>query len=427
MTRLKETRAMRTVESDLRQTFRGPVHVPGDDAYDRERATWSGRLDQRPVVVAEAASPADVRAALVAAREHGLPFAVQSTGHGTQVACDGGVLLKTGRLGGVLVDPERRVARVGAGVTWGEVVATTAPLGLLPTAGSTPSVGVTGFTLGGGVGWLSRRFGLAADNLVAAEVVTTDGRMLRVDERRHPDLFWALRGGGGNFAIVTALDVRLHPVADVVAGELTFERERAAEILTAYRDGAGDRPDALSVNVAVQRDAVVVRAMYSGPAADALVSLAPLLRAGGAPVRDTLRRCAFADAPLGGTAPQHFELLDDVPVDAILAAAEEADGVELRHWGGAIAAAPDPGPAGHRQTAYSVTIAGPDAALDPLRPHVTGGTFLNFLHDQSRTADAYTATDLRDLQALKRAWDPDNVLGHTHNIAPHAAASRAAA
>jgi FAD/FMN-containing dehydrogenase len=425
MTVPKEPAAMTTAVSGLRRSLRGAVHLPGEPGYDRERATWGGKLDQRPAIVAEAASAADVSAALVFAREHGLPFAVQSTGHGTHVACDGGLLLKTGRLRGVFVDPDRRVARVGAGVTMGEVVAAAAPLGLAPIAGSAMSVGVAGFTLGGGVGWLSRAYGFAADSVLAAEVVTAGGRRLRVDARRHPDLFWALRGGGGNFAVVTALELRLHPVSAVLAGSVTFAPERAAAILGAYRDGADARPDALSLNVVLTRDEVVVKLVHAGDTEDAVRALAPLLRAGGMPRHRELRRCHFADVSLGGTAPSHFELLSELPVDALVEAAAVADAVEIRQWGGAMSCAGG-GPVGHRHVPWSATIDGPQAAAERLRPHATGGSFLNFQHDTARTHLAYTGADLARLRAVKQAWDPDNVLGRTHNIAPHAAARAAA-
>ena len=168
-----------TVAHHLRRSFRGPVHVPGEADYDAARATWNGAIDPRPAVVAEATGAADVQAALLAARELDLPFAVQATGHGTFVPSDGCVLVKTGGMAEVLVDPDRRIARVGPGARWGQVVAAAAPFGLAPLSGSSPDVGVAGFTLGGGVGWLSRRFGLAADSLLRADIVTADGELVR--------------------------------------------------------------------------------------------------------------------------------------------------------------------------------------------------------------------------------------------------------
>jgi FAD/FMN-containing dehydrogenase len=198
--------------------IRGAVLRPGDDGYDEQRRALFPAIDPRPAMIVEAAEPADVRAAVVAAREYCLPFAVQATGHGTYVPADGGVLLKTAGMASVLVDPGRAIARVGPGARWSQVIAAAAPFGLVPLSGSAPSVGVTGFTLGGGIGWLSRKYGFAADSVVRAEVVTADGRQVTATADRHPELFWALRGGGGNFGVVTALEFRLHAVAHVYGG-----------------------------------------------------------------------------------------------------------------------------------------------------------------------------------------------------------------
>jgi FAD/FMN-containing dehydrogenase len=163
-------------------------------------------------MVVEASRAADVRAAVVAAREHDLPLAVQATGHGTHAAPDGAILIRTTGMATVLVDPDRRVARVGPGAVWGDVLTAAAPFGLAPLSGSSPDVGVTGYTLGGGVGWLARKHGFAADSLLRAEVVTADGSIVTASADEHADLFWALRGGGGSFGVVTALEFRLHTV-----------------------------------------------------------------------------------------------------------------------------------------------------------------------------------------------------------------------
>ena len=237
----------------LRPAFRGPVHLPGEPAYDAHRATWSGKIDPRPAVVAEASTPSDVRAAVLIAQEHGLPFAVQSTGHGTHVPADGGLLLKTSRMAEVLVDPDRRIARVGPGAVWGDVIAAAAPCGLAPVTGSSPDVGVVGFTLGGGVGWLSRKLGYGADSLLRVDIVTADGRLLRASADENADLFWAVRGGGGNFGVVTALELRLHPVTRVYAGTATFPISRAAETLARYRDWAPSQPDELTTTIVLTR------------------------------------------------------------------------------------------------------------------------------------------------------------------------------
>ncbi|WP_433476780.1 FAD-binding oxidoreductase [Spirillospora sp. CA-142024] len=371
----------------------------------------------------EATGPADVRAAILASRELGVPLTVQATGHGTVVPPDEGMLLKTSRMTRVLVDPSRRTARAEAGARWSDVIAAAAPLGLAPLSGSHASVGVTGFTLGGGVGPLSRRFGFAADHLLRAEIVTADGRHLTADAGRHPDLFWALRGGSGNFGVVTSLEFRLHPVSTVYAGVAMFPVERAADVLTRFRDESATRPDALTVSVALANHAshgrvVIVRGVHAGPAADGARALRSLWQAAGPPLHDDFRTMPYAETEsLGGTAPHHFHLHADLP-DPLIAviAASDASGIEVRHWGGAMARpGADAGPVGHRGVPFSLTIDGSDADL---APYATGGSFLNFLHDTSRTASAYTPENFRRLREVKRAYDPQNVFHRNHNIQP---------
>src|SRR3954447_22151065 len=336
----------------LRRTLRGRLHRPGDAAYDALRRPLSPALDPRPALVVEAYGAGDVRAAGVAAREYALPFAVQGTGHGTHVACDGGVLVRTGAMATVLVDPDRRVAHVGAGARWADVLAAAAPCGLAPLSGSDPSVGVACYTLGGGLGWLARRHGLAADSLRRAQVVTADGGLVTASATEHPDLFWALRGGGGGFGVVTALEIDLHPVDRVYAGTAYFAIERAGHVLARYRDWIAAAPDPLSTAVLLTRldgeRALALRVMHAGEPAEAERLLAPLRAAAGPAPRDDPPGPRFADAAMGGTAPRHLDLFESLPdraIDALLAAGEHAT-VEVRHWGGAIARpCADAGPA----------------------------------------------------------------------------------
>jgi FAD/FMN-containing dehydrogenase len=412
----------------LRRTLAGEVHLPGEGAYDAQRQPLHATIDPWPAMVVEATRAADVRAAVVAAREHDLPLAVQATGHGTHVASDGAILVRTTGMATVLVDPDRRVARVGPGAIWGDVVAAAAPFGLAPLSGSSPDVGVTGYTLGGGVGWLARKHGFAADSLLRAEVVTADGSIVTASADEHADLFWALRGGGGNFGVVTALEFRLHPVARVYAGTAYFAIDRAAETLARYREWIADAPDALSTAVLLTRlpegDRVLaIRALHVGEADEAQRLLAPLFAAAGAPLVDGMRPTRFADAAMGGTAPRHVELLDELPdavIDTLVAADSPVSTVEVRHWGGAMARpAADAGPVGHRGVPLSVILDAhvPEVA-EALAPHATGGSFLNFLGDPARTETAYTAEDYRGLREVKAAYDPDNVLRIGHNIPP---------
>jgi FAD/FMN-containing dehydrogenase len=368
------------------------------------------------VLTVEAVTPADVRGAVLTARARGLRVAVRATGHGTlaEPSLDA-LLIDTSRMRSVLVDPDRRTARVGPGATWGDVIEAAAPCGLAPVAGTNATVGVTGFTLGGGHGFLSRTHGLAADNLIRADVVTADGELLTAREDRRSGLFWALRGAGGNFGVATSLEFRLHPVREVFGGMASFDRGLAPHLLARFGEYA--MPEALNVSVVVTPDAVVLRGVYAGGADDAWRALAPLFL--GEPFRDTFRAMPYSETgTIGGTAPRRFELLRDVPVDAILRTAETAGAVEVKRWGGAIARGNTP--AGHRQVPFSVTVDGEN--IGPLTPHVTGGSFLNFLKDPSRTRDAYTAADLARLLELKRAYDPDNLFGVGHSVVPSPAA-----
>jgi FAD/FMN-containing dehydrogenase len=379
-------------------------------------------------MVVEASGAADIRAAVVAAREHDLPLAVQATGHGTHVASDGAILVRTTGMATVLVDPDRRVARVGPGAVWGDVLAAAAPCGLAPLSGSSPDVGVAGDTLGGGVGWLARKHGFAADSLLRAEVVTADGSIVTASADEHADLFWALRGGGGSFGVVTALELRLHPVAEVYAGTAYFAIERAAETLALYREWIAAAPDALSTAVLLTRlpdgrRALAIRAMHAGEADEARRLLAPLFAAAGPPLADGMRPMRFADAAMGGTAPKHVELLADLPdavIDTLVAADAPVSTVEVRHWGGAMARpAADAGPVGHRGVPLSVILDAhvPEVAA-ALAPHATGGSFLNFLADPARTETAYTAANYQGLREVKAAYDPDDLFRIGHHIAP---------
>jgi FAD/FMN-containing dehydrogenase len=409
----------------LSRGFRGRIHLPGDDEYDAQRATWSGALDQRPAIVAEAETPADIRAAVVAAQEHDLALAVQATGHGTHVAADGALLLKTSQMAEVLVDPDRRIARVGPGARWGDVIAASAPFGLAPLSGTSTTVGVAGYTLGGGLSWLSRKHGFAADSLLRADVVTADGAIVTASADRNADLLWALRGGGGNFGVVTSLELALHPVANVYAGTALFASDRAAEVLARYREWTASQPDELTVTVVLSRESVAIRGLYAGDARDAERALGALWEAAGAPLASTWSTMGYAETDtIGGTAPRHFELYEELS-DAVIADAvgavmsHDADAVDVRHWGGAMARpGANAGPVGHRDVPFSITVDGPAEAAAPLARHATGGSFLNFLKDPARTRAAYTTADYAALHELKRAYDPDNVFCAGHNIDP---------
>jgi FAD/FMN-containing dehydrogenase len=348
----------------------------------------------------------------------------------------------------VEVDPARRVARVGGGAVWSDVIAAAAPHGLAPLSGTSPTVGVTGYTLGGGAGWLSRLHGFAADSVVRAEVVTAAGDQVTASASEHPDLFWALRGGSGNFGVVTELEFRLHPVASVYAGMAMFEPERAADAFSVYREWALDEPDESNTALLLAKlpptgeRVLILRAFYAGSAEDAERVLAPLYDVAGPARMNGMRETSYADAAAMMPPPppmigeMHLDLFREVPDEAIAAVVEASgsvSGIELRHWGGAMARpGEDAGPIGHRDVPFSIVVAGqaetPEAfaplqaavrrTAAELAPHAAGGKVLNFLGDAERTADAYESDDLRRLREVKAAYDPDNVFAANHNIAP---------
>jgi FAD/FMN-containing dehydrogenase len=425
----------------------GPVHLPGDPGYDAQRRPLYPTIDPRPACVVEASGPADIQAAVEAARRLDRPIAVQATGHGTHVAADGAVLVRTSDMAAVLVDPDRRVARVGPGARWAAVLAAAAPFGLAPVSGSASSVGVTGYTLGGGLGWLSRAFGFAADSVLRARVVTADGRHVTASPDRNPDLFWALRGGGGNFGVVTSLEFRLHPVSRVYAGAAYFTAERAGETIAHYRDWAATAPDGLSTAVLLRhlpdspdvpapvrgRSVLVIKAMYTGDADHARRLLAPLWSTAGPVIADDLRTIPYADAAMGGTPARYLDLFPALPDPVIDALVTEhhrpgstVSAMEIRHWGGAMARpAPDAGPIGHRTVPFSVIVDTHAPGLpETLAPHAIGGSFLNFLADPARVATAFTAENLSRLRQVKAAYDPDNVFRLNHNVRPAVRTSR---
>jgi FAD/FMN-containing dehydrogenase len=440
----------------LRDAFEGPLHGRGDDGYDAARRPWQLRVDPYPALVVEAAGAADVQAAIRTAREGDLPFAIQATGHGAVPRADGGLLLKTTAMTGVDVDPERRVARVAAGTPWSAVIAAAAPHGLAPLSGSSATVGVVGYTLGGGAGWLSRAYGYAADSVVRAEVVTAAGERVTASATEHPDLFWALRGGSGNFGVVTELEFRLYPVERLYAGMAMFEADRAADAVAVYREWAADEPDesytslvAMTVPPAPMfpeavrgRRVLMLRALYIGGAEAAESTIAPLRQAAGAPLMDAFREMPYPETATLGPPPvpmasamriELFRELPDEVIDIALGANGLVSGVEFHHWGGAPARPDgDAGPIGHRDVPFSVVVgamagdraagqrlqAAVDKVADRLSQHATGGTFLNFLGDPARTESAYTADDYRRLREVKRQYDPDNFFNGNLNIPP---------
>jgi FAD/FMN-containing dehydrogenase len=447
----------------LARRVRGAVLVPGDDGYDEERVGYDRSVDHRPAVVVAATSAEDVVSAIAFARANGVAVAVQATGHGACVPADGAMLIATSRMAGVEVEPASATARVQAGARWERVIHDAAALGLAPLSGSAPFVGAVGYTVGGGLGVLARRYGYAADHVRALEVVTADGRLLHVTPDDHPDLFWGLRGGKDNLGIVTAMVVDLFPVTSLHGGGLFFAAEDAARAVDAYVAWTATVPDEMTSSIALARlpdvDAVPdplrgrfvvhVRIAYCGAreAGDRLV--APL-RAAARPILDTVAEIPYTASGTIHADPSEpvaaysetglLRELDHGAVEALLSAVgPEVDGpdvVELRHLGGALGRPPAiPNAIGHRDAAFtllSISVADPArldglraanrALFDAMRPWDHGGVFLNFLAGAHSAGEpvrnAYEPRDLDRLRALKAQYDPTNVFRLNHNIAP---------
>jgi len=449
----------------LRKEASGPVLTPGDESYAAEGATYNLAFPHHPAVIVGATSPEDVQAAVRFAAAHGLPAAVLATGHQAIMPADGAVLITTSRMAAVRVDPRARTARIAAGTRWQQVIDAVTPHGLAPLNGSSPLVGVVGYTLGGGLSpTLGRAYGWAADHVRAIDVVTPDGVLRHVTPATEPDLFWALRGGKSNFGAVTALETGLFPVERLYGGGLFFSGQHAERVLRAYREFTQTAPDEMATSVALLRlpplpfvpeplrgnFTIHVRFSYSGPAQDGARLVAPM-RAAAPALIDTL-----GEMPYSRFAEIHSDPVDPAPflersamlatftpetVDTLIElAGPDADCplafVELRHLGGALSRPPAiPNAVGNRDAAFAfwiVAIGTPedgattmkyaDIVLERLAPWSTGGKYLNFMSSEDASAEktrpAYSGVDYGRLQAIKAEYDPANTFRLNHNIPP---------
>ncbi|TDC52281.1 FAD-binding oxidoreductase [Jiangella ureilytica] len=444
----------------FRASLTGRACTPGDDGYDDVRRPWNLLVDQHPALVVMARSAADVQASVRLARERGLPFAVQSSGHGAVRGNDDGVVVNVTELTGVAVDAERQVARIDGGTRWRAVLEAADPHQLAGLSGTAPTVGAIGYTMGAGLGLLLRRYGFAADSIVAADVVTADGALVRASADENPDLLWAIKGGGGNFGVVTSLEVRLQHVPAVHHGTMIYPGARAADVLRTWADWTGQVSDDVTAAAMVMtvppaptvpeplrgQHVVMLRATIAADHGDELEALRSAL---GAPIADMFRTTGYLEAALSGSEPTDpmpsagrstalAELGDDVigALTDLAAPGSPVPGVEIRHLGGAAAKEQD-SPLSHRDAPYVAAAhalaATPEqlaaveerldhgfAALgDAARPH----GFLNFLAPGSTpevVKAAYSDAAYERLQQVKRTWDPDNVFRYTHNIPPAA-------
>ena len=287
------------VES-LADRLRGRLLRPDEDGYDTARRVWNGMIDRRPALIVRVAGPADVIAAVRFAREHGLLLAVKGGGHNItgNAVCEGGLMIDLSPMKSVRVDPVRRTARAEAGLTWGEYNRETQAFGLASTGGVVSTTGIAGLTLGGGLGWLMGKHGLSCDNLLSADLVTAEGKLLTASAEENPELFWGLRGGGGNFGVVTSFEYTLHPVGPVLAGMVIHPMSEAKAVMRFYRDFARGCPDEALAAAALMTSpdghpVAVIIAAYIGDLAKGEAAFAPL-RKFGSPLADTIAPTSYA-------------------------------------------------------------------------------------------------------------------------------------
>ncbi|MEV5413075.1 FAD-binding oxidoreductase [Thermopolyspora sp. NPDC052614] len=427
--------------NELRGRVSGRVLLPGEDGFDAAVLPWNRAVGQSAVAaVVEAANADDVAAVVRHARGAGLSVSAQPSGHGASGNIEGVILVRTAALDRLEVLPERRLARAGAGVTWGRVQAAAGPYGLTGLAGTSPVVSVTGYTLGGGLSWFSRRYGWGADGVRAFEVVDADGERRRIDAESDPELFWALRGGGGDFAIVTEVEFELYPAADLYGGRVIWPEARAAEVLDAFREITAEAPPELSLwfsrlNIPQTPPMVAVDLAHLGTADEARELLARLDKIGGviSDTRGTLSPADLGDitkdpadpAPVKSRTELLARLDDEVAGILLAGPIDPLINVQVRHLGGALAEdRPDRGAAGAVAEPYLLYTLGPAlnpelaAAIDDRQRRlvaelggvVTGRKPYTFLGGGETAEAAFPATALDRLRAIKHARDPRGVI-----------------
>jgi FAD/FMN-containing dehydrogenase len=444
----------------LRARLACPVHLPGDDTWDEARAVWNLFVDRHPVAVVVPQTARDVVDAVNAARELGLRVAPQASGHnaGATASLANTVVLRMTELKGVVINPVARRARVAAGTEWKEVTGPASQHGLAALAGSSPQVSVVGYSLGGGISWLARKHGLAADAILAFEIVTADGALRRVDPETDPELFWAVRGGGGSFGVVTTVELRLFEEPELVAGAMFFPLERAAEVVTAWRDVTATAPDALTTSMrllAVPDDPsipepmrggrfVVIDGAFAGPVADAEATLAPLRALepfidGWAPCEPAALSYVHMDPEEPMPAVSDSFVLAELPDQAIaefLALTGPGSGsplmiAELRHLGGALArpraGQGARGPIDGQYLGYLGTAAMSPELVEAaqargervvaaMRRWSARTAYLNFVERPTCASAFFEAEAYDRLRAIRQAVDPDRLFVANHEI-----------
>ena len=443
----------------FKATLRGALLRPGDNGYDAARTLWNAMINKRPALIARCAGVADVINAVNFARTHDLLVAVRGGGHNVagNAVCDGGLMIDLSPMKSVHVDPVRRTARAEPGVIWREFDHETQAFGLATTGGVIPTTGIAGLTLGGGIGWLMGQHGLSCDNLLSVDIVTADGRLLQASAAENPDLFWGVRGGGGNFGIVTSFEYQLHTVGQVLGGMVIHPVERARDVLKFYREFTRTAPDALTSMAAflTSPDGAPVVALvvcYNGPLAEGEKILQPL-RAFGPPVADHIGPMAYTALQSmleAGFPPglQNYwksnflkDLSDDtvaVMIDYFAQKPAPTSALVIEHIGGAVSRVGEDATAfTHRHAPYNLLIVGiwPNQAdndsnirwvrqtWDAMQPFSSGAVYVNYLgqvadEGAERIKEAYGVAKYERLLALKKQYDPTNLFRLNQNINP---------
>ena len=445
------------VLAELRAELRGVVIVPGDPDYDAARTLHNAMIDKRPAAIARCTGVADVKAALGFGLAQGLELAIRGGGHNVagKALCDGGLVIDLSALKGIRVDPNTRTVRAQPGLTWGEFDRETQAFGLATTGGAVSTTGIAGLTLGGGIGWLQRKHGLTCDNLISADVVTADGRFVTASESENPDLFWGLRGGGGNFGIVTSFEYRLHPLGpQVLGGPIVYPFEAAREVFDSYREFAASAPDDVFPEFGLMplpdgSSAAYMFLFHAGPLDEAERAFEPLRRFR-EPLQDLLAPRPYVEVqqmfdealPAGVNyfwkSSDIRELSDGVIETLLERYAERPEGaiVIVDQYGGAVGRVPDDATAfGHRRSAFAViviamwddpaqeeaNVAWARGLWDALQPHAENAVYVNYLgpdDGEDRIREAYGDEHYARLKALKRVYDPANVFRNNQNISP---------
>jgi FAD/FMN-containing dehydrogenase len=440
--------------NELKNMVRGTIHLPGEDGYDAARQVWNAMIDRRPAAIVGAAGIADVMATVRFGGERGLPVAIRCGGHnvaGSAVG-DGGIVIDLASFKSVRVDPAKRRVRAGGGVLWGEYDRETQAFGLASPGGAVSTTGIAGLTLGGGYGYLSRRYGMACDNLLSATVVTASGKLVTASADSHPDLFWALRGGGGNFGVVTEFEFQLHPVRYPVGGMIAFPFEMSKTVLQRFRDLSLEASDDLVLMAAIMPapdggKTVGVVMSHTGTDEEGERAIRPI-RELGSVLMDTIGRmpyCAMQrqidlSYPKGR---RHYwksaflkGLTDDVidlMIETVSASPSPMNTVLVEAHGGAVArVANDATAFGHRDAKFNLSILGisENPAIDAeqmawarqgwqkIRPYSTGGTYVNYLSEGEDVHSAYSDARFQRLTAIKAQCDPANLFRFNQNIPP---------